>query len=185
MDVNHVVLLSDERIMRCCLAGDYWAAVAMLRCMRGATIIRSLGTVTALVNTVYSCHSCNYRSWEGTRVNHVISLNNWWAHQPDASEWCSNPVLGWLLIKGALPWWDTVIEMRGRAGKDNGVCEGWDVMVLGLYLNVCGLYCENPWYYWVCEDYNGAVSKVLGDKWINLQILNIQSLEAYQRTHAW
>ncbi len=52
-------------------------------------------------------------------------------------------------------------------------------MVLGLYLNVCGLYCENPWYYRVCEDYNGAVSKVLGDKWINPRILSIQSLEAH------
>ena len=56
-----------------------------------------------------------------------------------------------------------------------------DVMVLGLYLNVCGLYCENPWYYRVCEDYNGAISKVLGDKWINPRILSIQSLEAHQR----
>ncbi len=76
MDANRVVLLSEERIIRCCLAVDYLAAVAVLRCMHGATIIRSLGTVTALVNTVYSCHSCNYRSWEGTRVNHVISLND-------------------------------------------------------------------------------------------------------------
>ncbi len=42
-----------------------------------------------------------------------------------------------------------------RAGKDNGVC----------------------------EDYNGAVSKVLGDKWINPQILSVQSLEAHQRRH--
>ncbi len=55
-----------------------------------------------------------------------------------------------------------------------------DVTVLGLYLNVCGLYCENPWYYQVCEDYNGAVSKVLGDKWINPRILSVQSLEAHQ-----
>ncbi len=76
MDANHVVLLSEERIIRCCLAADYLAAVAVLRCMRGATIIRSLGTVTALVNMVYSCRSCNYRSWEGTRVNHIISLND-------------------------------------------------------------------------------------------------------------
>ncbi len=53
-------------------------------------------------------------------------------------------------------------------------------MVLGLYLNVCGLYCENPWYYRVCEDYNGAVSKVLSDKWINPRILSVQSLEAHQ-----
>ncbi len=153
MDANCVVLLSKERIIRCCLAADYLAAVAVLRCMCGATIIRSLGTVTALVNTVYSCCSCNYRSWEGTCVNHVISLNDWWAHQPDASEWCSNPVLGWLSIKGALPWWDMVIEMRGELGR---ITE-------------------------VCEVYNGVVSKVLGDGWLNPRILSVQSLEAHQR----
>ncbi len=55
-----------------------------------------------------------------------------------------------------------------------------DVMVLGLYLNVSGLYCENPWYYRVCEDYNGIVSKVLGDGWLNPRILSAQSLEAHQ-----
>ncbi len=59
-----------------------------------------------------------------------------------------------------------------------------DVMALGLYLNVCGLYCGNPWYYRVCEDYNGAASKVLGDKWINPRILSVQSLEAHQRLGA-
>ncbi len=57
-----------------------------------------------------------------------------------------------------------------------------DVTVLGLYLNVCGLYCENLWYYRVCEDYNGAISKVLGDKWINPRILSVQSLEAHHRS---
>ncbi len=56
-----------------------------------------------------------------------------------------------------------------------------DVTVLGSYLNVWGLYCENPWYYRVCEDYNGAVSKVLGDGWLNPRILSVQSLEAHQR----
>ncbi len=56
-----------------------------------------------------------------------------------------------------------------------------DVTVLGLYLTVCGLYCENPWYYRVCEDYNGVVSKVLGDGWLNPRILSVQSLEAHQR----
>ncbi len=35
-------------------------------------------------------------------------------------------------------------------------------------------------YYQVCEDYNGAVSKVLGDEWINPRILSVQSLEAHQ-----
>ncbi len=105
---------ADHKVL---FSWDYWAAVAVLRCMHGATIIRSLGTVTALVNAVCSCCSCNYCSWEGTRVNHVISLNDWWAHQPDASEWCSNPILGWLSIKGALPWWDMVIVMRGELGR--------------------------------------------------------------------
>ncbi len=57
-----------------------------------------------------------------------------------------------------------------------------DVKVLRLYLNVCGLYCENPWYYRVCEDYNGVVSKVLGDGWLNPRILSVQSLEAHHRT---
>ncbi len=117
IDENYVVLLSDEWIIRCCLAVDYWAAVAMLRCMPGAMIIRSLGTVTALVNAVYSCRGCNYRSWKGTCINHIISLNDWWVHQLGASEWCSNPVLGWLSIKGALPWWDMVIVMWGELGR--------------------------------------------------------------------
>ncbi len=35
--------------------------------------------------------------------------------------------------------------------------------------------------YGVCGDYNGVVSKVLGDGWINLRILSVQSLEAHQR----
>ncbi len=35
--------------------------------------------------------------------------------------------------------------------------------------------------YGVCEDYNGIVSKVLGDGWLNLRILSVQSLEAHQR----
>ncbi len=35
--------------------------------------------------------------------------------------------------------------------------------------------------YGVCEDYNGVVSKVLGDGWLNPRILSIQSLEAHQR----
>ncbi len=55
-------------------------------------------------------------------------------------------------------------------------------MVLGLYMNVCGLCCENPWYYRVCEDYNGVVSKVLGDGWLNPRILSVQSLEAHHRS---
>ncbi len=104
--------LSDARIVRCCLAADYWVIVVVLRNMHGVMFSWSLGEVTALINMVCSC-----RSWEGTRVNHVISLNDWWAHQPDASEWCSNPVLGWLSIKGALLWWDMVIVMRGELGR--------------------------------------------------------------------
>ncbi len=37
-------------------------------------------------------------------------------------------------------------------------------------------------YYGVCEDYNGVVSKVLGDGWLNPQILSVQSLEAHHRS---
>ncbi len=58
-----------------------------------------------------------------------------------------------------------------------------DVTVLGLYLGVCGLYCKNPWYYRVCEDYNGVVSKILCDEWVNLRILSVQSLEAHHHPH--
>ncbi len=36
--------------------------------------------------------------------------------------------------------------------------------------------------YGVCEDYNGVVSKVLGDGWLNPRILSVQSLEAHQRS---
>ncbi len=37
--------------------------------------------------------------------------------------------------------------------------------------------------YGVCEDYNGIISKVLGDGWLNPRILSVQSLEAHQRMH--
>ncbi len=137
-------LLSDEWIIRCCLVADYWAAVAMLRCTLGSMIIRGLGTVTALVNTVCSCCGCDYRSWKSIHVNHIISLNDWWAHQLGASEYSSNFVVAWLSIR-----WGTVIVMHGELGR---ITEHWrsiDIMVLGLYLYVGGIYCKNPWYYWV------------------------------------
>ncbi len=38
--------------------------------------------------------------------------------------------------------------------------------------------------YGVCEDYNGVVSKVLGDGWLNPRILSVQSLEAHHRSQA-
>ncbi len=81
-----MVLLSDEQINKCCLAADFWAIVVVLRSTRGGTFSQGLGIVTALVNTVCSCRSCNYHSWEGTRVNHVISLSDQWARQLVASE---------------------------------------------------------------------------------------------------
>ncbi len=36
--------------------------------------------------------------------------------------------------------------------------------------------------YGVCEDYNGIISKVLGDGWLNPRILSVQSLEAHHRS---
>ncbi len=70
--------------------------------------------------------------------------------------------------------------MRGELGRITecvrGGCYGSRIVS-----ECCGLYCENPWYYRVCEDYNGVVSKVLGDGWLNPRILSVQSLEAHQR----
>ncbi len=153
--------------MRCCLATDYWATVAVLRCTLVATIIWDLGTVTALVNMVCSCHGCNYCSWKGTHVNHIISLNNWWAHQLGASEWCSNSVLGWLSIKGALPWWDMVIVMWGELGRITECMRSgchsfrivseclwhilWKSMVssrVGSVMEYVGIIMESFWRYW-------------------------------------
>ncbi len=69
-----MVLLSDERIIKCCLAAEFWAIVVVLKSTHGSTFSRGLGVVTALVNTVCSCRSCNYRGSKGTRVNHVIFI---------------------------------------------------------------------------------------------------------------
>ncbi len=35
-------------------------------------------------------------------------------------------------------------------------------------------------YYGVCVDYNGVISKILGDECVNLRILSVQGLEAHQ-----
>ncbi len=141
MDVNHVVSLSNERIVRCCLAVDYWVIVVVLRSTHGATFSWGLGIVTALVNTACSCRSCNYRSWEGTRVNHVISLSDQWARQLGASEWCVNSVLGWLSIEGALPWWSMAIMMHGKMGWITKCvrsgCRRMKVVSVGVQSLVC------------------------------------------------
>ncbi len=132
---------------RCCLAAEYWAAVAMLRYTLGSMIIRGLGTVTALVNTACSCSGCNYRSWKGIHVNHIIPLNDWWACQLGASECCGNSVLRWLSINGALLWWGMVIIMHSKLKRIMKHWKSMKVMVLGLYLCVSGIYCKNLWYY--------------------------------------
>ncbi len=49
--------------------------------------------------------------------------------------------------------------------KSHGIIEGW--------------HC-----YGVCEDYNGVVSKVLGDGWLNPPILSVQSLEAHKHLYS-
>ncbi len=90
--------------------------VVLLRGTRGVMFSWGQGEVTDLVNTVCSCRSCNYCSWEGTRINHVISLNDRWARQLVASEWCDNSILGWWSIKGALPWWNMAIMMHSEMG---------------------------------------------------------------------
>ncbi len=75
-----------------------------------------------------------------------------------------------------------------QAGKDNRVCEEWMVTVLGLYLNVCGIYCENLWYYRVLAGIIECVGIIMVSfrrywvmDWVNPRILSIQSLEAHHR----
>ncbi len=73
LDENHMVLLSNKQINKCCLAADFWVIAVVLRSTCGAMFSQDFGIVTALVNMVCSFHNCNYCSWEGTHVNHIIS----------------------------------------------------------------------------------------------------------------
>ncbi len=165
-----MVLLSDARIVGCCLAADFWTIAVVLKSAYGSTFSWGLGSVTALVNTVCSCRSCNYRSWEGTRVNHVISLSDQWARQLVASEWCDDPVLGWWLINGALPWWNTAIMMRSEMGwvttRARSDCRRVKVVLPGVELLV----------YWKAVE--GMATLISSE---NPRILSIQSLEAHHR----
>ena len=75
-----------------------------------------------------------------------------------------------------------------QAGKDNGALKEYEEHGFRI-VSVCGwhilrksvVFIECWQYYGVCEDYNGVVSKVLGDEWINPRILSVQSLEAHHR----
>ncbi len=165
-----MVLLSDARIVGCCLAADFWTIAVVLKSAYGSTFSWGLGSVTALVNTVCSCRSCNYHSWEGTRVNHVISLSDWWARQLVASEWCDGPVLGWWSINGALPWWNMAIMMRSEMGwitkRARSDCRRVKVV----------LPCVELLVYWKAVE--GTATLVSSE---NPRILSVQSLEAHQR----
>ncbi len=160
-----MVLLGDEQIIRCCLAADFWAIVILLRSMHGATFSWGLGIVTALVNTVCRCHS-----WEGTRINHVISLSDQWECQLVASEWCYDSVLGWWSINGALLWWNMVIMMCNKMG--------WitKCMKSGCCRMKVVLLCVQSLVYW--KSVEGMVA--LNSR-INPWILSVQSLEAHHR----
>ncbi len=143
----------------------------MLRSTCGGTFSQGLGIVTALVNTVCSCHSCNYHSWEGTRINHVISLSDQWACQLVASEWCDNSVLGWWSINGALLWWNMAIMMHSKMGwitkRVRSDCHRVKVVLPGVKLLI----------YWkTIEGMTMLISRE------NLRVLSVQSLEAHQRT---
>ncbi len=129
---------------------------------------RGLGIVTALVNTACSCHSCNYRSWEGNCINHIILLNDRWVRQLVASEWCDISVLGWWLINGALPWWNTTIMMRSKMGwiakHIRSDCHRVKVVLLCVELLV----------YWKAIE--GTAMLISRE---NPWILSVQSLEAH------
>ncbi len=163
-----MVLLSDEQITECCLAVDLWAIVVMLRSMHEAMFSWGLGIVTALVNTVCNCCSCNYHSWEGTHVNYIISLSDQWMRQLVASEWCNDSILGWLSIKGALPWWDMAIIMYSKM-KWITKC-----MKSGCHRMKVILPCVELLVYWKATK---GIAILISRK--NMWILSVQSLEAH------
>ncbi len=70
------------------MSGTANAVLADAKFPRGSytCIITEYPIFIGLGNMVCSCCSCNYRSWEGTRVNHIISLSDRWACQLVASE---------------------------------------------------------------------------------------------------
>ncbi len=140
-DGSHMVLMSDERINKCCLAADFWAIVVMLRSTHGVMSSWGLGKVTALVNMVCSCRGCNCCSWEGTHINHVISLSDRWVRQPVASEWCNDSILGWWSIKGTLLWWSIAIMMHGKmewiTKHIRSGCHRMKVVSVGVQSLVC------------------------------------------------
>ncbi len=174
LDGNCMVLLSNKWIIKCCLAVDFWAIVVMLRSMCRAMFSQGLGIVTALVNTVCSCCSCNYRSCKGTHISHVISLSDRLVRQLVASEWCDNSVLGWWLIKGTLPLWNTAMMMRNEMGwiakHVRSDCHRVKVV----------LPCVELLVYWKAVE---GMAMLISRE--NLQILSIQSLEAHQRGSGW
>ncbi len=119
---------------------------------------------------VCSCHSCNYRSWEGTHINHVISLSDQWARQLVASEWCDNSILGWWSIHGALPWWNTAIMMLSEMG--------WIIKCIrsDCHRVKVVLPCVELLVYWKAIE--GTATLISRE---NPWILSIQSLEAHHR----
>ncbi len=60
MDKNHIVLLSNEQIIKCCLAVDYWMKVIVLRSTCRLRFSGGLGIVTAFIFLVSSILSCTY-----------------------------------------------------------------------------------------------------------------------------
>ncbi len=141
----------------------------MLRSTCGGTFSGGLGIVTALVNTVCSCRSCNYRSWEGTCVNHIISLSDQWVCQLVASEWCDNSIFGWWSINGALLWWNMAIMMHSKMGwitkHIRSDCHRVKVV----------LPCVDLLVYWKAVE--GTATLISRE---NLWFLSVQSLEAHQ-----
>ncbi len=78
--------------------------------------------------------------------------------------------------------------MRGELGRITECvrsgCHGFRTVSECLWLILRkSVVLSSVWQcYGVCEDYNGIVSKVLGDGWLNPRILSIQSLKAHHRS---
>ena len=166
-------LLSDARIVRCCLAADYWAIVVVLRSTRGVTFSWGLGEVTALVNTVCSGHSCYCRSWEGTHVDHVIFIK--WSMS--TSTWCF-----WVMRQFRI---GVIVDRRCLAVMRYGNYDAWqDGMDIKRVRSGCRrmkvvLVCVQSLVCW--KSVEGTVVLISRQ---NPRILSVQSLEAHHRITA-
>ena len=109
-----------------------------------------------------------YHGWMSGRGNHVISLSDWLARHCADGKRCSNAVLRWFTIEGALPWWSTAIRMRGKMGWITKCIRSGCHRMKVVSMCVQSLVC------WKAVE--GTVALISRE---NPRILSVQSLEAH------